>query len=392
MISKKHTSSFFYFGTLLSSVGSMTLTISLIAFMLKSGFSLLQVSIIIGASRFIPVIVSVVYGHKFDEYAPRKLIIWTEVLASLASVLLFFNWQFFDKNYALILLAMLLRVLFTSAQTGSRGQIAKVLSSESYQSNSKNAIWLNKVTQGATLFGGIIAWWAIEHSDFSTAIVFDAVTFITNGAILFFLPIDQSGSQAATAQSVPIFKKFTDLYHYNRWAEYLDVLLVLSMMGTSSFTARLAGKEEVWISLFVISFGLAVWLAGFVERVPFIQKQRVSLWVVLGVTLALLGTFKEPTPLMWAVCFVKDIAYWILFHRITSHIQNDTPKELMASVTFARTAQMISIFAIGEVVVGLWKNTVSLETECLLRAGVCLGAILLILAFGKREKNEKAYL
>ena len=170
------------------------------------------------------------------------------------------------------------------------------------------------------------------------------------------------------------------------------MLLVLSMMGTSSFTARLAGKEEVWISLFVISFGLAVWLAGFIERVPFIQKQRVSVWLVLAVTLALLGTFREPTPLMWVVCFVKDIAYWILFHRITSHIQNDTPKELMASVTFARTAQMISIFAIGEVIVGLWKNTVSLEAECLLRAGVCLGAILLILAFGKREKNEKAYL
>lgn len=392
MISKKHTSSFFYFGTLLSSVGSMTLTISLIAFMLKSGFSLLQVSIIIGASRFIPVIVSVVYGHKFDEFAPRKLILWTEVLASLASVLLFFNWNFLDKNYALILLAMLLRVLFTSAQTGSRGQIAKVLSSESYQSNSKNAIWLNKVTQGATLFGGIIAWWAIEHSDFSTVIIFDAVTFVANGLILFFLPIDQVGANSDTSQSVSIFKKFSDLYQFNRWAEYFDVLLVLSMMGTSSFTARLAGKEEVWISLFVISFGLAVWLAGFIERIPFIQKQRLSLWIILAATLALLGTFKEPSPLMWAICFVKDIAYWILFHRITSHIQNDTPKELMASVAFARTAQMISIFAVGEVVVGLWKNVLPLQIECLLRAGVCFAAILLILAFGKREQNEKAYL
>lgn len=390
MINKKQIPQLFYFGTLLSSVGSMTLTISMIAFMLKSGFSLLQISIIIGTSRLVPVVVSIFFGHTFDAYSPRKTILVTEVLASLASLLLLSGWQMFDKSYYVILAAMLLRILFTSMQTGSRGQISKALSDSSYQSNSKNAIWLNKVTQGATLFAGLIAWIAIKHSNFQTVIVFDALTFIFNGVILFLLPLNQEGTVSTEASS--IFKKFSDLYKFSGWAAGLDAILVLSMMGTSSFTARLAGTDEAWISLFVISYGLAVWFAGFVERVPFIQKQRVLPWVILGVTLVALGQFTSPSLLMWSVCFVKDTAFWVLFHRITAHIQNDTPKEMMGSVTFARNAQVVSIFALGEFAVGLWKNILTVQSECLLRAGVCAVALIVILLFGKRRDNEKAHL
>lgn len=358
--------------------------------MLKSGFSLLQISIIIGTSRLVPVVVSIFFGHKFDEYSPRKTILVTEVLASLASLLLLAGWQIFDKSYYVILAAMLLRILFTSMQTGSRGQISKALSDSSYQSNSKNAIWLNKATQGATLFAGLIAWIAIKHSDFQTVIIFDALTFILNGVILFILPLNQEG--IASTETISVFKKFSDLYKFSGWAAGLDAILVLSMMGTSSFTARLAGTDEAWISLFVISYGLAVWFAGFVERVPFVQKQRVLPWVILGITLAMLGQFTSPSLLMWSVCFVKDIAFWVLFHRITAHIQNDTPKEMMGSVTFARNAQVVSIFALGEFAVGLWKNILTVQSECLLRAGICAVALIVILLFGKKGNHEKAHL
>lgn len=391
MISSKQTSNLFYLGTLISSVGSMALSVALVGFMLGRGFDLFQVGLVIGVSRFVPVLISIFVGHRLDAFSPRLTLLVTEIAASLASILLFVGWNLFEGNFGFILTAMILRSVFTSAQTGSRGQIAKLLSQDGYQSNSRNAIWLNKVTQGATLFGAAIAWVAVKYSSLEAVIVFDALTFILNGAILYFLPIAIAPS--VSAFKVSAFAKFKDLYGTNLWAATLDALLVLSVMGASSFSARLAGADETWMPLFVVSYGLAVWLSGFIERIQFIQQQRLLFWIVLGVALALLGQFKEPSVAVWIVCFMKDIAFWLIFHRITSHIQNDTPKEHIAAVTFARNAQVISIFAIGEIAVGAWQKYFSLETECLLRAGVCVVAIVLIATVGQREQTlEKAHL
>ena len=391
MISAKQTSALFYLGTLISSVGSMALAIALVGFMLAGGFDLLKIGLVIGISRFVPVLISIFVGHRLDAYSPRWTLLVTEVAASFASILLFVGWNSLDKNFSFILVAMVLRSIFTSAQTGSRSQITKLLSQDDYKSNSRNAVWLNNVTQGATLFGAAIAWIAVKYSSLEVVIAFDALTFIINGLILYILPINLAPSVSNI--KVSAFTKFKDLYRINGWAASLDALLVLSVMGANSFSARLAGADESWMPLFVLSYGVSVWLSGFVERGQFVQRQRHLFWILLGVTLILLGQFKEPSFAMWIVCFVKDIAFWMIFHRIASHIQHDTPKDKIASVTFARNAQVISIFALGEIAVGAWQKYLSLETECLLRAGVCVVAIVLIATVGQREQTlEKAHL
>ncbi len=391
MISKKQTPFYFYLGTLLSSVGSMTLVVSLLAFMLKNQFSLLQISVIIGLSRFLPVVVSVFLGHKTDSLSPKKIIVFAEIGAATASLFLFYSWEVLDKNYYFILIAMILRSLFTSIQNGSKAQIAKVLSDSSYQSNSKNAVWLNKATQGATLFAGVLGWFAITRLSLSAVIIFDAITFILNGLILFMLPIE--GAQSEESNGSSIVQKFKDFYQYNFKAGALDALLVLSMMGTSAFTARLAGAKEEWISLFLLSYGLAVWLAGYLERTQFIKNLRSALWIMLGVSLILLGMIPGPNALVWAVCLFKDICFWILFHRISSYIQIDTPQKIIGSVNHARNAQMITIFALGEIAVGLWKNSLPFLWECGLRGGLCLAVALVIaLNFKKVENYDRAHL
>lgn len=118
-MSKSKTATYFYFGTFLSSVGSMTLAVCLVAFMLKEGFSLLKVSIIIGLSRFLPVLISTFIRQKVDSLSPKHTIIFTEIGAALASMLLFFSWEMRAENYYIILTTLIIKSGFTSFQTGS---------------------------------------------------------------------------------------------------------------------------------------------------------------------------------------------------------------------------------------------------------------------------------
>lgn len=390
-IAVNRTPAFFYLGTLISSVGNMTLSVSLIAFMLKGGFSLLQVGTIVGLSRFLPLLVSVLLGHRLDGLSPRKLILWAELGAGASSLLLLLEWTYLGQSFPVLLAAMVFRAFFTSIQTGSRAQMAKILSDSSYQSNSRNAAWLNKVTQGATLFGGGLSWLAIQFSTLPVVIIFDALTFIVNGVILGLLPVDHQGQRKVEA--APIFKKFRDLYQFNFRAASLDAFLALSAMGTSAFTARLAGAHEEWISLFVISYGLSVWIAGYLERLSFVQKKRTLIWCLLSASFALLGIIPGPGAVVWITCLVKDTCFWILFHRITAHIQVDTPKEILGSVTFARNAQLVTILALGEMLVGLWKNAVPFPVECGVRAGIAIAvAIIIAVKSAPVGNHEKARL
>ena len=58
----KNLSNMFFCGLLISSIGSMTFTIGLIVFMAKFGYSLFQISLIIGLARLVPVLVSIFAG------------------------------------------------------------------------------------------------------------------------------------------------------------------------------------------------------------------------------------------------------------------------------------------------------------------------------------------
>ena len=57
----------FFAGLLISSVGGMTFTIGLIVFMMRAGFGLFQISIIIGLSRLIPIVASTLLGDLADR-------------------------------------------------------------------------------------------------------------------------------------------------------------------------------------------------------------------------------------------------------------------------------------------------------------------------------------
>jgi MFS family permease len=163
----------FYLGTLISSTGSITFNVCMAAFMIQNGFSLFKVSLILGGQRLLPLFISTLVGHVTDLWHPRKSVVITEICAAICSLGILWGWSLGESGYWFLLAFCLLRASVLSLQGGSRAKISKMLSEADYASNSKNAIWLNKATQGATLFAGVIGWTSFKYLSFSWAVVFE---------------------------------------------------------------------------------------------------------------------------------------------------------------------------------------------------------------------------
>lgn len=368
----------FYFGTLISSVGSFAFNLALIAFMLKSGFDLVHASLIIGLQRFVPIVVTSVWGHLTDVLPVKRTVIVAEGIAVLSSLGLFFLWKGADTSYFLFSMICILRSIVVSFQLGSRSKISKFLADGTYAGNSRQAIWLNKATQGATLFGGLFAWIIIQYFNLETAILFDAFTFALNGVIVFLLPDFESSTEKEN-KTVSWNQKFFDLFQYNARAAGLDILLAISMMGTVAFMARAAGESQSWSGLFMAGFGLAVWVSGYLERGITSRLPTFPYWIGLGLSFLLIAKFHKAGVGTLALFFMKDLCYWTIYHRISSHIQMDTPTQKMGGVISARIGIMIFILAMGEILVGAWSSFVSIGSESLVRGAIAVGIGMVLL-------------
>lgn len=366
----RRTAFWFYLGTLISSVGSFAFNICLVAFMSKAGFDLLHISLILGLQRLVPIVVATLYGHRTDELPPRLTVVAAELGAAVSSLGILWAWARGTDGYWLLLAFTLVKTSIVSFQVGSKAKITKLLADSSYRSNASHAIWFNKATQGATLFAGLCAWPIVKYLGFETAIWLDLLTFALNGVIVYFLPIQTNNTEARTA-SVPILSKFTEFYRFNRRAASLDLVLAIAMMGTTSFTARLTGDDQTWMAVLIGSYGASVWLSGFIERSQILSESFLGFWAGLGVSYALLGRFPGLGIPTVALALCKDTFYWLLFHRISSHIQMDTPEPVMGAVTSARMTQMVTILAFGELMVGAWSKQVPVLFDGGWRAAFC---------------------
>ena len=177
----------FFAGLLISSVGGMTFTIGLIVFMMRAGFDLFQVSIILGLSRLIPILVSTLLGDIADRTSAKRMVLFTELVAGFSSVGILWSWSRPGHAYLGLATMTVIRSVVLAIQSGSRNKLVKELSGDGYESNAKNAVYYNKATQGATLFAGLLAWLAFEYVNFEWVILFDGATFFLNGLLLLSL-------------------------------------------------------------------------------------------------------------------------------------------------------------------------------------------------------------
>ncbi len=385
-MNKNNSAFLFYAGTLFSSVGNLTFTTCLVAFMLKSEFSLASISLILGLQRLLPILVIGIWGHLTDRLNPKLTVVVLEIIAAGTSIALLLLWKGHETVYSLLAFVCLLRAFMISFQLGSRSKISKLLGSDEYASNSKNAIWLMKATQGATLFGGIIAFVIIKNFNLETAILFDFITFVVNGVLIYGLSIESNDDKALLESDESWFKKFSDLFKHNKEAALLDIFLALSLFGWASYTARLAGVDQSWNGLFTASYGLAVWVAGFAERSFAKRVSSAPFWVIQAIAYVGLAMFGGPHYLTLVMVLIRDVSYWVILHRISSHIQRDSPSKLMGGISSARFTIMVIILAGGEMVVGGWSNFVPLWIDSGLRALITIGVGAVLLT----KKSQKA--
>lgn len=378
MINKKWIIPAFYFGTLVSSVGSLTFNLCLIAFMLKAGFSLGHATVILGLQRLIPALFMGIWGHLTDSLPPRLTVVVIEAIAAVLSGILLFLWKESDTAYIIFAGISILRATIATFQTGSRVKITKLLADESYSSNSKHAIWFNKATQGATLFSGLTAVLFIKLFSFESAIIFDAITFILNGLIIYFLPIHKVQEEKENQKTVVWYQKFIDYFKFNPSAAKLDLFLAVSMMGTVAFQARVAGADQSWAALFSAAYGVAVWTTGFIEKRWALKFSSSPFWILLGIAYLLIGFYGHASWLAVSLFLLKDLAYWMVLHRISAHIQTDTPTSHIGGVTSARMTLMILILSVGEILVGSWSSVVPLWFEALIRSFVVFGVAIFL--------------
>lgn len=377
----------FYLGQFLSSMGSLAFNLCLVAFMPKAGFDLGQISLILGLQRFIPVFILGALGHLADQFSAKKTVVVLEVFAGILSLLLFWVWNESQTNYILFLGLCVLRAVLVNFQTGSRVKLSKLLSDDSYDSNAKHAIWQMKASQGATLFAGLIGLVLIQYLSLKIAILIDFISFLINGLIVYFMPDEENGNQSKIG--TPSWsEKFKEHFKFNKRAAVLDIGLAVSVGGLISFFARVSGESAIWNALFLTSYGLSVWIAGFMER-SFAKKfSSIPFWFVLGGSFLLLGQIGGPNTETLIVMFVKDISYWIILHRVSGHIQADTPVSAISAVSSARFAIMVVILSLGEILVGSWSNTVSLKTETILRAVVAISIGIGLVVSSSAKKIE----
>lgn len=370
----------------MSSVGSTTLQISLMVFMKLDGYSLLQIGAVIGGARFAALITSLALGDLADRIQPKALILWTELFSVLISAALAWAWSRGQNGFGLFICLYLLRSGVLAVQQPGRNKIAKLVSDDTYLSNSRQAIWLNKVTHGAMFFAAGISLLAIVLESFYWVIAFDAVTFLVNTWIIFRARLDtRSASTAPKKYSVT--EKFKDFYRYNFRTALLDLCLAFALCGGNLFTVRMAGNNEAWIPVYLTSYGLAVWVTGYLERINYVRRLHSIIWLAFGFSFFLIGTYPGRGVLTWFLFLVNDHCYWLLFHRYSSAIQTNTPIEKMASVSSARMVQMILILASGELLVGSWQNIVPLFWEGAWRAIFCVLIALLLRTYLFKKNN-----
>jgi MFS family permease len=388
---KKNSAILFYSGTLISSIGSMTFTICLLAFMLKLGHELFYVSLILGLSRLIPVAFSTLWGQFTDKLPPRSTVIATELLAAAMSLGILLSWNYGKEAYWFLLVFCVLKGSIVTFQGGSRAKIAKYFSDDSYASNSKNAIWYNKVTQGATLFAGLSAWIIIENFSFKVAILVDMLSFVLNGFLILLITVKDKKEKTSNERE-PFYKKFLDFYRFNPRVAKLDFLLCFSMMGTVSFMARLAGQDQRWNALFMAGYGFAVWFAGIIERGQYLKNFSNLIWIVLGISFIVLGFIPGREWLTLSVSIIKDTCFWLLFHRISTYVQMDTPQKVMGGVSSARMIQVAAVLAIGEIAVGAWQKVIPVFYDGLWRGVFCfiLVAAMMLPQFHYEVKDGHA--
>ncbi len=253
-------------------------------------------------------------------------------------------------------LATVARAAFISLQGTAFGKTTKLIDQE-LGAKGQFSLLVNKATFGTIFFAMLISLVIVQYGSLATVIAFDAVTFALNGLIVFFClkgptrSVDLSGHQTNKQRVAP--SPGANLVYYARTFPSiyrLDFVLALIMCGANTLNARVYSLHPEYIPLASGAFGLAVWLAGPLDR--WRKLPEFMLWLVLAGTLFAQGLLSDYPQILLALSFFRNLAYWVIYNRITIQLTRYAKADEFAQLTASRMSMTILVGALGEWWVG----------------------------------------
>jgi MFS family permease len=347
----------FYTGTLISNIGGFTFSISAMVYLAKANYSIGVIGLFIAISRLTGVLSNLIFGDLADRFSPKKYLIGAELFGLIMSAGILWAWQQGREMFSVFFFLAILRSGVLALQQGSRAKLTKSFSENNLSSQLRSAVWLNKVTQGASVFGALLSFFAVQTVSFDWIIGFDAATYLLNGILLLSIPdADPTWSAHTSLPTDSILSKFRMFYSCSPRVAKLDFLNYFALTGVNVWLVRVAGHNETWIPLLVGISGVTLWIGGLIARCHYFNFIHEWIWISLAVGWAGIGllTGHSSFVLVLIPFTLQRLAFWTLSNRYAGEIQHAAPHGNVAAIVSARNVQGTVLFALGDITVGFF--------------------------------------
>lgn len=365
----------------MTALGSMTYAATLPAILFSMGVSASFIGLLIGSMRINSFLVNSFLGDIGDRVNPRTVLIYCEVGAAISSILILASWAVWsDKWLVPFFIANNIRVFFTALQSGSVQKLGKNYD-ELLMLRGRFAVRMTGANNGALLIGGLLAMILFPYISVYNLVVFDAATFLINGAIVFWFQNANDHMPADVVGRKRILKaNFTAYYKLLPALALMDIILSLALCGSNTLNIRLLSLNPELVPLMPTLFGAAAFICSTMSLDKKFRPDSKVLWIVLACSLLLQGLMYEMPMAILAVSFVRNMSYWLIFNSIGRELMANAPTSGFSAIASGRNALNVSILAVGEFWVGLTKG-LPIIYEMLWRALVGFSVIFL-----KKEK------
>lgn len=355
-MSPSRQSTAYLLGIFLSSLGSLTYISGLVTFLPAFQVATVYIGVLFAAIRLTSFLVNITLGHIGDEIDPRKVVIFCEFASLIGSLIIFISWPLSSTlMQATFLIGNVIRVGFVSVQAASIQKYAQTLD-RALSGQGTMAVLLTRAMQGSLLFGGLLSFVFLKYLSLHWLIIFDAVTFLMNGFMVFAF---QSGeltpaSSTRTLRKLNFRINFLTYFQRHRSLAIEEALVTLTQMGSNTLIVMLFVNSPNFIPFAVAGFGAAVWISSWiVNNMNERYWKSQSVWLVYAVAIFAQGLFSQSPIATLAFCFVGYICFWLIINRIVKKLMVDCPPEIYSEVSSSRGSVNLAIFSIGEIWVGL---------------------------------------
>lgn len=371
----------FYTGTFISQLGSYVFIFGMLFFPPVSGWSHFQTGCLLSVGHLFGAIGILRWGDMGDRVEPKKLIVIVELIACMMSLGLIITWQMNHEvgRWFFILFAGL-RALAVSIQAPARNKYLKLIST-SNQASKSLSIWLTSITQGTAIFSSLLCLYFFKQKTFTASIIFDACSFVINGALLLTMPTIAIN---ATAKK-KIKERVKDYFSVDSFLSFKDVFASIAITGVSILMVRLSSQNQELTFILGGLFGLSFWAGGAIFHRVKNEKLDHYVWFLYALSYLALS-FANTDMLRIVFLGAVFLCYAILMQKYVSEWQHHTPLANVSSVFSIRTIILTVTLGAGELIMGKMSSFISLQHE--LQGRFVLALILALIIVSKDSKRE----